>query len=210
MTKSNCLEETQKRRGRPRAFDRECVLECSLEIFGKYGYEAASVSQLCAVMGLNPPSLYAAFGNKANLFEEAITYYKNKYWAVVWQELENEVNVFKAFDTFYCQSAKLLSRPESSRGCLVVQAAANISEESPQILSLIRKLNQSSINSFQQRITTAIEQGQLAPTTDALGLAFMFKTISDGMAIQSRDGASVAQLQFVVPQVLAILRSHAA
>ena len=54
-------------RGRPRAFDEDAALKKAMEVFWSKGYDAASLSDLTAAMGINPPSLYAAFGNKEAL-----------------------------------------------------------------------------------------------------------------------------------------------
>src|SRR6266702_5721205 len=66
-----------KPRGRPREFDREAALEQAIDVFWRHGYEATSVSDLTAAMGINPPSLYAAFGDKEKLFLEAVERYRS-------------------------------------------------------------------------------------------------------------------------------------
>src|SRR5437870_1873268 len=63
--------------GRPRAFDIDKALDCALLIFWRKGYEGASLSDLTEAMGINRPSLYAAFGNKENLFRESLDRYEN-------------------------------------------------------------------------------------------------------------------------------------
>src|SRR2546428_12924146 len=65
-----------KPRGRPREFDRDAALEQAIDVFWRHGYEATSVSDLTAAMGINPPSLYAAFGDKEKLFLEAVERYQ--------------------------------------------------------------------------------------------------------------------------------------
>src|SRR5436853_5495947 len=68
---------TQPRpRGRPRGFDRETALETAMRLFWSRGYEATSVSDLVAAMGITPPSLYGAFGDKKRLFMEAVDRYQ--------------------------------------------------------------------------------------------------------------------------------------
>ena len=54
-------------RGRPRTFDREDALRRAMEVFWEHGYEGASMTELTAAMGINSPSLYAAFGCKEQL-----------------------------------------------------------------------------------------------------------------------------------------------
>ena len=67
--------QPKKARGRPRSFDREAALNAAMEVFWTKGYEAASISDLTSAMGINPPSLYAAFGDKEKLFLATIEQY---------------------------------------------------------------------------------------------------------------------------------------
>src|SRR4051794_32394754 len=62
-------------RGRPLSFDREAALDKAMHVFWEKGYEAASIADLTAAMGITPPSLYTAFGDKEHLFLEAIEAY---------------------------------------------------------------------------------------------------------------------------------------
>src|SRR5260370_25123247 len=58
--------------GRPRAFSIEAALDAAIEVFGEKEFAAASISDLTGAMGINPPSLYAAYGHKEELFRKAI------------------------------------------------------------------------------------------------------------------------------------------
>ena len=77
-------------KGRLRGFDRDAALFRALDVFWRRGYEHASMVELCAAMGINPPSLYAAFGNKVKLFLEAMDFYERTYWDATWVGLEKE------------------------------------------------------------------------------------------------------------------------
>src|SRR5258706_13378598 len=69
---------SDKPRGRPRSFDRDEALERAMQVFWKQGYEATSIQDLTRAMGINPPSLYAAFGDKERLFMEAVGRYERE------------------------------------------------------------------------------------------------------------------------------------
>ena len=60
------------RRGRPRLFDRDLAVELAADLFRKRGYEGVSITDLTDAIGIGRPSLYAAFGSKAALFEEVL------------------------------------------------------------------------------------------------------------------------------------------
>ncbi|MEK8108978.1 TetR/AcrR family transcriptional regulator [Micromonospora sp. M12] len=68
-------------RGRPRGFDADEALERAVEVFWRQGYEGASVSDLTEAMGINKPSLYAAYGGKEELFRKAVARYAERTWS---------------------------------------------------------------------------------------------------------------------------------
>ena len=61
--------------GRPREFDADSRLDRAMEVFWQRGFEGATLPELTAAMGINRPSLYAAFGNKEQLFEKCLDRY---------------------------------------------------------------------------------------------------------------------------------------
>ena len=79
MAETKLKQNKASRLGRPRAFDRDQALERALDLFWRNGYEGASLSDLTEAMGINPPSLYAAFGNKEELFCKALDRYGERH-----------------------------------------------------------------------------------------------------------------------------------
>src|SRR5580700_8501585 len=67
----------EAQRGRPRAFDPDVALERAMHVFWAKGYEGAALSDLTRAMRINRPSLYAAFGNKEQLFRKVLDRYMN-------------------------------------------------------------------------------------------------------------------------------------
>jgi AcrR family transcriptional regulator len=61
--------------GRPRSFDAGRALDRALQVFWRKGYEGTSLSDLTEAVGVNRPSLYAAFGDKKALFRKALDRY---------------------------------------------------------------------------------------------------------------------------------------
>src|SRR5258707_346174 len=75
-------------RGRPRAFDADKALNRALNIFWRKGYEGTSLRDPTGAMGITPPSLYAAFGNKESLFRKAMDRYAKGPSAYVLKALD--------------------------------------------------------------------------------------------------------------------------
>src|SRR5712671_741565 len=108
--------------GRPRAFDVDEALDQALRVFWRKGYEGTSLTDLTRALGINRPSLYAAFGNKEALFRKALDRYVEGPAAYV-REALNQPTARAVAERLLYGSADLLNDPRHPRGCLMVQAA---------------------------------------------------------------------------------------
>src|SRR3978361_1815132 len=77
------VPKSGRKTGRPLSFDRDAALERAMLVFWRYGYEAASLQELTSAMGITPPSLYSAFGDKEQLFLEAVARYSDRNCSAV-------------------------------------------------------------------------------------------------------------------------------
>src|SRR4051812_27555782 len=114
--------EPAPKRGRPRAFDPDAALDRALEVFWRKGYEGASLPDLTEAMGINRPSLYAAFGNKEELFRKVLDRYAQGPAGYI-GEATKEPKARTVFERLLERSAELLTDPKNPRGCLLVQGA---------------------------------------------------------------------------------------
>jgi len=196
-------------KGKPRTFDREAVLKKALGVFWKRGYEPASIAELCEAMEINPPSLYAAFGNKAQLFMEAVNHYENVYWNDAWQRLEDEPDVRKAMVGFFQDAAQILTSQDAPCGCMVVLGAANVSRESQDVNDALKALREEGKDCFLARLKQGVADGDLSADTDVDTLASTLNTLFHGMSIQARDGVSQAELERVVTIAMTLIPAAA-
>ncbi|MBD5642251.1 MAG: TetR/AcrR family transcriptional regulator [Desulfovibrio sp.] len=184
-----------KHRGRPREFDRQQALERALKIFWEKGFEPASVAELCCAMEINPPSLYAAFGNKSALFLEAARQYERTYWAAPNKALMEEADVYKAIREYFDSAARILLSPDAPCGCLVTLGAINISSSEVEIISELKKLRNDMRNLFAERLRIAIKAGQIPPDTDVPALSGALNALLEGLALQARQGLFLSELK---------------
>lgn len=196
-------------KGRPRAFDRTSALRRALEVFWKRGYAPASVAELCAAMGIRPPSLYASFGNKASLFLEAVRFYEKTYWEAPAVRFLAEPDIFRAVESFFREAAQILLSPDTPCGCMVVLAAVNISrnlsEEEREIMEAVRALRFATRDMFAERLRRAVAEGQLPADTDLSALAGALNTLLEGLSLQARDGLSPEALQAIAGHAVRLL-----
>ncbi len=117
--------EKSKRRGRPRAFDRDEALQKAQALFHAHGYEGVGVAALADAMGVNPPSLYAAFGSKAALYEEVLTRYDCAA-APMRDLLAPGGDPAEALSAFLREAAGIYAADPQAPGCLVLEGARGV------------------------------------------------------------------------------------
>ena len=185
-----------KPRGRPRSFDRDQALERAMEVFWRKGFEAASLADLTEAMGINPPSLYAAFGDKERLFLEALERYEAKRGDSC--PYAEELTAEGAIRRLLTYLAEDLTSSTHPRGCMMVMATATSTGSSPEMQAALAKRRAESRTAFRERLEQGMKDGELARGTDVAGLADFYLTIITGMALQARDGASRKSLMATV------------
>ncbi|MCY1254200.1 HTH-type transcriptional repressor ComR [compost metagenome] len=205
MSNTDPPTAAQRSKGRPRSFDRDQALTLALDVFWRRGYEIASVAELCTAMGINPPSLYAAFGNKTKLFLEAVDFYERTYWGETWRALESESDVHQAIAAFFEAASHILMSPDAPCGCLVALAATNVSPDSVEVSEAIGQLRQEGKGTFVKRLKRAVKEGQLPSGTDVKSLAAALNTMLEGMSIQARDGLTVTEMSRLAAHAVRLL-----
>src|SRR5512141_1206540 len=106
--------------GRPRTFDRDTALDQAMEVFWRHGYEGATIAQLTDAMGINPPSLYAAFGSKEGLLKAALDRYSTRRNAVM-EEIVAAPTAREVAERYLMRTADSHTDPANPPGCLLVQ-----------------------------------------------------------------------------------------
>ncbi|MFM0047815.1 TetR/AcrR family transcriptional regulator [Paraburkholderia sediminicola] len=197
-------------KGRPRGFDRDAALNQALGIFWRRGYEPTTIAELCTEMGINPPSLYAAFGNKAQLFIEAARHYENVYWGEAWHRLEKDSDLRRGMKAFFRDAAKILTSQEAPSGCMVVLGAANVSKNAEEIQDALKELRDEAKQHFLHRLKTAVTAGDIPSGTDVKSLAATLNTVLEGMSVQARDGTSQVELERIAHTAMALLPTNTA
>jgi len=180
------LHDETKPRGRPRSFDREQALERAMRVFWKQGYEATSISDLTRAMRINPPSLYAAFGDKERLFLEAVGRYQQTRRGPA-ELLERAPTAKAAIKALLLEAASAL--PDCG-GCMLVTSAASGADDSAHVQSELAGRRQDQKALLKARIDRGIRERDLPRGTDSAALAEFYTTVLHGMSIRARDGAT--------------------
>jgi len=159
-----------------------------MQVFWRQGYEGTSVSDLTRAMGVNPPSLYAAFGDKEQLYLEALGRYQQRRLERVAKWFDEEPTAKAAMRRLLTEAARELARSGTPRGSMLVLSMTQCAAESLQPELAQRRGRIRAI--LKARIDRGVREGDLSRGTDAEALTNFYSAVFQGMSLQARDGAT--------------------
>lgn len=193
-------------RGRPRGFDIEAALDQAVEVFWKNGFQATSLQALTSAMGLNKPSLYAAFGDKETLYLRALERYAAHHVASHAAILAEEPDGYRAVEGFLRSLATMLTDASLPGGCFIVTGSADCGGAATpeKVDAALRAALQNSEAILRERLLLAQRDGQLTAQASVDVLATLFSSIVGGLAVQAKSGASQDRLYQVIEAVMTV------
>ena len=192
------MSETVRKRGRPRVLNRETGLEVAANLFWERGYEGTSIADLTAAMGITPPSLYATFGSKEELFRMALNHSISQQNSQRLQLLDAKRPVYETLKLFLYDIAEGDTQPDKPRGCIVSTAVLQHSEENASVARTTAALREASMQVLKSRFDRAVREGELPEGTDTDTLARFYGAVIQGMSAQACDGACTIRLKALV------------
>ncbi|GIL40110.1 TetR/AcrR family transcriptional regulator [Roseiterribacter gracilis] len=186
--------------GRPRAFDKEKALDDALQVFLRKGYEGASLAELTDAMGINPPSLYAAFGNKEGLFRLALDRYTDAYSAVA--EAAMAAPTAREATAIFLRGTIDSQTRKNGPGCLLVHGALACAESSDAIKQELTSRRSDNEAMLRARYVRAVKEGDLPAGTDTAALARYVSTMLQGTAVQAASGVARDELYDLIEMTL--------
>jgi AcrR family transcriptional regulator len=189
-------------RGRPRGFDRDQALRRAMEVFWERGYEGASVSELTGAMGINSPSLYAAFGSKEILFRQAVALYAGVEGSITERALREGATARDAVEQMLRENACEYTDPDTPTGCMLVLGATAWTENDS-VREYVAEYRREAHDALRERIERGIADGDLPSGANAAGIAAFYATVLEGLSIQARDGATREELNVIIDSAMA-------
>jgi len=183
-------------RGRPREFDAEKALDKALMLFWRHGYEGTSLAALTDSMGINMPSLYAAFGSKEVLFRKVVDRYVHRPDFYLPRALK-EPTARGSAEKLLSGAIDMVVDRRNPDGCMLVQGALASGPVTNSVrieLSRRRALAEAAVR---RRFKRALAEGDLPASVDPAKLARYIITVIWGLSVQASGGATRAQLKEV-------------
>jgi AcrR family transcriptional regulator len=182
--------------GRPRAFDCDIALDQAMEVFWRHGYEGATIAQLTDAMGINPPSLYAAFGSKEGLLKAALDRYtaRRAEWM---DEVLSAPTAREVAERMLTGVADKQTDPANPPGCLLVQGGIACGSGSASVPFELATRRAQTEDQLRDRFARARDEGDLKPSADPAALARYLSAVTVGMGVMASSGADRGALREV-------------
>jgi AcrR family transcriptional regulator len=172
-----------------------------MKVFWRNGYEGTSLADLTKAMGINRPSLYAAFGDKQSLFRKVLDRYETGPSAYMRDAL-SQPTAHAAVERLMQGAAALATSSRNPKGCLFVQGALACGDGAEAIRKDLTRRRDKGEMLVRQRLQRAQAEGDLPSDANPTELARYVATVVQGMSVQAAGGATRAEMQRVIKTAL--------
>jgi AcrR family transcriptional regulator len=193
-----------RRRGRPRAYDPQAALARAAATFWKAGYAGTSLDDLSEATGMNRPSLYAAFGDKRDLYLKTLDYYREQSRELARQALADDPSLRVFLKRFYSKALDLYFG-DGPRGCYTVGTAATVAAVDDKVRAFLAARVRDADAFLQRQLEKAKERGELPRDADAAALAFVATGTLHTLAVRSRAGVSRKELDALADAAIKVI-----
>jgi len=190
---------------RPREFDETDAVQSAMNCFWQRGYEATSMRDLAASMGMSAPSLYNAFGDKQRLFARALERYLDCNARDLVHRLESSLPPKEAIQQFFAEIIDHSINDRERKGCFLVNSALEVAPHQKELGAMIAKQFGEIEAFFKRRILVAQADGTTPRGLDASDTARLLLGVLLGVRVLARSAPNRSLIEGVVRPALALL-----
>lgn len=190
-------------RGRPRSFDRDQALDAAMRVFWAKGFGGTSMADLTAAMGIASPSLYAAFGSKEALYQEAVDHYDALYGDAYWGTLAGPGTARDQIETVLRKAVAAFTAGDRPAGCMIMMGCSQSNDLSPAVADSLRCKQTGAVDGMEARLRRAVEEGELPAGIDSRAIADFYAAVHRGLSVTVRTGVGAEVLDSIVTSAMA-------
>jgi AcrR family transcriptional regulator len=191
---SRTMKTGNGKTGRPISFDKDAALEAAMLLFWERGYEGTSVSDLTQAMGLNPSSIYAAFGDKHALFQLAVKRYMEMRAQYAGKAME-EPTLEKVVRALFDNTVAFLTTPGHPPTCMTLAGAVGCSVDASSARDIMTEIRKQNEAAMRKRFLQARKRGELSKDINVDDYTRYLSSILAGLSIQAANGSTKAELK---------------
>ncbi|MBC8070505.1 MAG: TetR/AcrR family transcriptional regulator [Deltaproteobacteria bacterium] len=189
--------------GRPRTFDKQEVLRIARDEFWEKGFEATTLDDLMRATGLGKGSLYAAFGDKRQLFLEILEAYSRWRLEGVRRALTGEGRAIERLRAFFSVGDGDTSKGLHARGCLLVNSTTELGDREPAVRKLSRLTYGAVEDMLVDAVSRAMAEKDLPASTDARSFGRLLLAVAQGMEFLGKTGMKASEVAIVGRETIA-------
>ncbi len=190
--------------GRPISFDKDAALEAAMLLFWERGYEGASMADLTHAMGLSPSSIYAAFGDKQNLFALAAKRYLENPAQYAARALA-EPTLKGVIRALLENTVEFLTTPGHPPTCMSLAGAMGCSVDATPARDLMTEIRRQNEVAIRERFLKARKSGELPKSINVDDYTRYLSSVLAGLSIQAANGSTKAELKRTAQMALRYL-----
>jgi AcrR family transcriptional regulator len=180
--------------GRPISFDKDAALEAAMLLFWERGFEGTSMADLTQAMGLNPSSIYAAFGDKHALFSLAVKRYVESRTEYATKALE-EPTLEKVVRALFDSTVAFLTSPGHPPTCMTLAGAVGCSVAATPARDIMTEIRKQNEVAMKARFLQARKSGELSKEVNVDDYTRYLSSILAGLSIQAANGSTKTELK---------------
>jgi AcrR family transcriptional regulator len=188
------MKTGNRKKGRPIEFDKNAALEAAMLLFWERGYEGASMADLTQAMGLNPSSIYAAFGDKHALFSLAVKRYMDSRARYAMNALQ-EPTLKRVIRALFQNTVAFLTTPGHPANCMTLVGSIGCSADATSARDLMTEIRKQNQVAMRERFLKARKRGELPKNINVGDYTRYLSSILAGLSIQAANGSTKQELQ---------------
>ncbi|WP_395755675.1 TetR/AcrR family transcriptional regulator [Edwardsiella ictaluri] len=199
-------EHSNKKAGRPQRFEREQVLDKLLHLFWMQGYEGTSIAEIVKCAGINPPTLYASFGTKEQVFALVMERYVSQYLSQVIASIEMPgLSVPARLELFLTRFVEVITQLGYPRGCTLLFELFTYHKKPPAVFTGLYSAGLAFFNEFCMMVAQGIEHGEIHGAGTPQETATLILAFEKGLAMQAKAGSDRDMLLHISRQFVQML-----
>ena len=195
--------------GRKRSFNKEEALDKAMRVFWENGYAGTSITQLTSALGINKPSLYAAFGNKEQLFSTAMEHYIDQYAAQNLDRLTNpqDAPLKQRILAYLTGIIDLICDCDSPKGCMYVKSSCESGSAAipSEIESSLQGMGRANEMVLSNTLETAKLHGGIPEDVNVQDITGCILSVSYGLSVLANRGKTREELIAVAEMAVSTL-----